>query len=90
MIVGAVAPSRRPATPARSATPSPRTMSASVSVPGLEAGEVDAEPLGERRVEIDDAAVRLGREEAGRRVVEIVDRVLQLLEDGLLLRPLAR
>ena len=56
----------------------------------LEAGEVDAEPFGERRVEIDDAPVRLGREEAGRRVVEIVDGVLQLLEDGLLLRPLAR
>ncbi len=54
----------------------------------FEAGDVDAEPFGEGSVEVDDAAVRLGGEEAGRRVIEIVDGVLQLLEDGLLLLPL--
>ena len=68
---------------------SPRDDIADVRRARLELGEVDAEPLGERGVEVDDAAVRLEREEAGRRVVEIVDRVLQLLEDVLLVLALA-
>ena len=51
---------------------------------GVEARQVDAQPFGERRVHVDDAPVGLGREEAGRRVVEIVDGVLQLLEHRLL------
>ena len=80
--LGAVAPPlggrRRRAAPRRRRA----TISARRERPGLEAGEVDAEPFGERGVEVDDAAVRLGREEAGRRVVEIVDGVLQLLEDA--------
>ncbi len=56
----------------------------------LESGQVYSQPLGEGGVEVDDAAVRLRREEAGGRVVEVVDRVLQFLEDGLLPCPLAR
>ena len=56
----------------------------------LELGEVDADPFGERGVHVADAPVGLEREEAGRRVVEIVDRVLQLLEDVLLVLALAR
>ncbi len=51
---------------------------------GVEARQVDAQPLGERGVHVDDAPVRFGREEAGRRMVEIVDGVLQFLEHGLL------
>ena len=50
-------------------------------------GKVEAEPLGERGVEIVDGAVAVGGEEAGRRVVEIGDGLLHLLEAGLL--PLA-
>ena len=50
-------------------------------------GEIVIEPAGERRVEIDDVAAPIDREEAGWCVVEIVDRVLELLEDVLL--PLA-
>ena len=56
----------------------------------LELGEVDADPFGERRVQVADAPVRLEREEAGRRVVEVVDGVLQLLKDVLLVLALAR
>ena len=56
----------------------------------LELGEVDADPFGERGVQVADAPVRLEREEAGRRVVEIVDGVLQLLKDVLLVLALAR
>ena len=56
---------------------------------GLELGEVDADPLGERCIQIADAPVRLEREEAGRRVVEVVDRVLQLLKNVLLVLALA-
>ena len=48
---------------------------------GADLGEVLLEPLGQRRVEIGDVAVGIDREEAGRRVVEIVDGVLQFLED---------
>ena len=47
-----------------------------------ELGEVVIQPLRQRRVHMDDRAVRLGREEAGRRVVEIVDGVLEILEEG--------
>ena len=47
-------------------------------------GEVEAEPLGERRVEIFDIAVGVGGEEAGRRTVEIGDRRLHLGEARLL------
>ena len=54
---------------------------------GLELGEVVAEPVGERRVEILHPALGIGGEEAGGRVVEIVDGALQL-EEGVVL-PLA-
>ena len=50
-------------------------------------GEVEAEPLGERGIEIVDSAVAVGGEEAGGRVVEIGDGLLHLLEASLL--PLA-
>ena len=56
----------------------------------LELGEVDADPFGERGVQVADAPVRLEREEAGRRMVEIVDGVLQLLKNVLLVLALAR
>lgn len=47
----------------------------------MELGEVDAKPFGERGVEIDDLALAAGGEETGRRMVEIVDGVLQFLEE---------
>ena len=53
------------------------------------ARQVDAEPLGERRVDIGDAAFRVGRKEAGRRMVEMVDRLLQIEEEAFLLGTLA-
>ena len=55
-----------------------------VRAAGADHGEVVAEPGRQRRVHVDDRAGGIDREEAGRRVVEIVDRVLQLLEDVLL------
>ena len=54
---------------------------------GADLGEILIEPIGERGVEIDDVALGIDGEEAGRRVIEIVDGVLQLLKDVLL--PLA-
>ena len=57
---------------------------------GADLGEVVVEPVRQRGVEIDDVAGRIDREEAGRRVVEIVDGVLQLLEHVLLALALAR
>jgi hypothetical protein len=47
------------------------------------------EPFGQGGVEVSDRAFAIDREETGRRMVEIVDRVLQLLEDVLLLLALA-
>ena len=43
-------------------------------------GEIVIEPVRQRGVDIDDVAGRIDREEAAWRVVEIFDRVLQLLE----------
>ena len=57
---------------------------------GAEAGEVEIEPAREGGVEIGDLAIGVDRDEAGRRVVEIVDRVLELLEDVLLALALGR
>jgi hypothetical protein len=57
---------------------------------GADLREIMVEPIGERGVEIDDVAVGLGRKEARRRVVEIVDRVLQLLKHILVALKLAR
>ena len=59
-------------------------------VAGREARKVDAQPFGERGVDVGDAAFLVGGEEAGRRVVEMVDRLLQVEEEALLLGPLAR
>ena len=71
-------------------SPSTRDDVADVRRARLELGEVDADPFGERGVQIADAPVGLEREEAGRRVVEIVDGVLQLLKNVLLVLALAR
>ena len=57
---------------------------------GADLGEIVVEPGGERGVEVADVAVAIDREEAGRRVIEIVDGVLQLLEDVLLALAVAR
>ena len=54
---------------------------------GADLGKVLVEPIGERGVEIDDVALGIDGKEAGRRVIEIVDGVLQFLKDILL--PLA-
>ena len=81
---------RRRRSAASSAAPSPATMSASFSPPEPTCGQIVVEPARERRVEIDDLALGIDREEAGRRVIEIVDRVLQFLEDVLLPLAVAR
>ena len=52
--------------------------------PRLELGEIKAEPVGERRVDIEDLALLACGEEPGGRMVEIIDGVLQLLEEALL------
>ena len=57
---------------------------------GADFREILVEPARQRRVQIDDVARGIGGEEAGRRVIEIVDRVLQFLEDILLLFAVAR
>ena len=57
---------------------------------GADLREIVVEPIGERGVEIDDIAVGLGRKEASRGVVEIVDGVLQLLRHVLVPLELAR
>src|SRR5262249_58698191 len=57
---------------------------------GADLGEVVIEPIGERGVEIRDAAIAFGREKTGRRMVEVIDRLLQLLEDVLVPLELTR
>ena len=52
-------------------------------------GEVVIEPLRQRRVEIGDAALGVGGEETRRRVIEIIDGVLQFLKHVLLALELA-
>ena len=52
--------------------------------------QILVEPARQRRIEIDNGARRIDREEAGRRVVEIIDSVLQFLEHVLLTLTLAR
>lgn len=54
---------------------------------GFELGQVIAEPVGEGRVEVLHPSLRIGGEEAGRGVVEIIDGALQF-EKGVVL-PLA-
>ncbi len=61
-----------------------------LQAPGADLREVVVEPARERCVEIADVALRIDREEAGRRVIEIVDRVLQFLKDVLLPVAVAR
>ncbi len=52
--------------------------------------EVVIQPAGKGRVHVGDAALRIGREEAGRRMIEEIDRVLQFLEHVLVPLALAR
>ena len=73
-----------------SAMPSPATISRKRDRAGREAGQIDAQPLGKRGVDVGDAAFLVGGEEAGRRVVEVVDRLLQIEEEALLLGALLR
>ena len=80
----------RPETTLSSAAPSAGDDVGELELAGGELGDVVVEPVGQRRVDIDDRAVRLGGEEAGRRMVEIVDRVLQVLEEVLVALALAR
>src|ERR1700676_282195 len=47
-------------------------------------GQIVVQPVGERRVDIGDVACGIDREEAARRMIEIFDGVLQLLEYVLL------
>src|SRR5690606_30192622 len=54
-----------------------------------EAGEIDAEPFRQRRVDIGDPVGGIGGEEAGRRMVEMVDRLLEIEEEALLFGALA-
>ena len=72
---------------ASSAAPSPDTMSVEPQAAGADLGEVMVEPIGERGVDIDEFARGIDREEPARRMVEIFDRMLQLLKHMLL--PLA-
>ena len=65
-------------------------MSASFSPPEPTCARSWSSQVGQRGVEIDDVALGIDREEAGRRVVEIVDGVLQFLEDVLLPLAVAR
>ena len=53
-------------------------------------GQIEAEPPRQRRVHILDLAALVGGEEARRRVIKIVDGVLQLLEDIFLALALQR
>ncbi len=55
----------------------------------LETRQILPEPIGERCVQIGDCALGIGREEAGRRMVEEGDDLLQLLEACFLLVALA-
>ena len=55
-----------------------------------ELGEIVVEPSGKGGVHVGDRAVGLGGEEPGGRVVEIIDRVLKVLEEGLVPVVLAR
>ena len=57
---------------------------------GADLGQILIEPVGERGVEIDDVALAIDGEEAGRRVIEIIDGVLQFLKDVFLPLALAR
>ena len=67
-----------------SAAPSPGHQLLEPQSAGAELRQVVIEPFGQRGVEVADLAIGIDREEAGRRMVEIVDGVLQLLEDVLL------
>ena len=52
---------------------------------GSDFREILVEPACQRGIQIDDVARGIGGEKTGRRVIEIVDRVLQFLEDIFLL-----
>ena len=68
-----------------SVSPSPATRSRDGHRARLELREIDAQPVGKRRVDVEDLALPAGGEETGRRMIEIVDGVLQFLEEALLI-----
>ncbi len=55
-----------------------------------ELGKVEIEPFRKRRVHINDRAVAIGREEPGGSMVEIVDRMLEILKEAFVAVMLAR
>ena len=55
-----------------------------------ELSEIVVEPAGQGGVHMRDRAIRLGREKPSRRVIEIVDRVLEILEEGFMPGVVAR
>ena len=57
---------------------------------GADLREIMVEPVGQGGVEIDDVAVAFRREEPGRSMIEIIDRVLELLKYVLVPLELAR
>src|SRR5258708_30268390 len=57
--------------------------------PRADLAEIVIEPARERAIDVADVAVAIDREKAGRRMIQIVDRVLQLLEHVLLARAVA-
>ncbi len=57
---------------------------------GADLGEIEIEPVRQRGVHVGDVAARVGRKEAGRRVVEEIDGVLEFLKDVLVAFALAR
>ena len=59
-------------------------------VAGREARKIDAQPFGKRRVDIGDAPLLVGGKEPGRRMVEVIDRLLQVEEEAFLFGTLAR
>jgi hypothetical protein len=73
-----------------SAMPSPATISASVIEPGENEARSMPSHSASVALMIGDAAFGIGGEEAGRRMVEMVDRLLQVEEEAFLLGPLAR
>ncbi len=52
--------------------------------------EIDAEPFGKGCVKINDLTLAAGGKETGRRVIEIIDGVLQFAEEAFLIFPLRR
>ena len=55
---------------------------------GIEAGEIDIQPVRQRCIDVGEAKIGVCRQEPGRCLVQIVDRVLQRAEGVFLLAPI--